>query len=76
MMCDKIGESKFSKRRVRDGFLIEGCSEFSRLVTLNSLGLIPQLERREIIFNNLEVEFLFNESDQISQPMCMNTQNI
>ena len=56
-----------------DGVLIEGCCEF-KLVTLNSLGLIPQLERREIVFNNLEVEFLFNESDQISQPMCMNTQ--
>ena len=57
-----------------DGVLIEGCCEFLRLVTLNSLGLIPQLERREIIFNNLEVEFLFNESDQISQAMYMNTQ--
>ena len=57
-----------------DGVLMEGCYEFLRLVTLNSLGLIPQLERREIIFNNLEVEFLFNELDQISQPMCMNTQ--
>ena len=41
-------------------------------MTLNSLVLIHQLERREIIFNNLEVEFLFNESYQISQPMCMN----
>ena len=51
-----------------------GCCEFFKLVTLNSLGLIPQLERREIIFNNLEVEFLFNESNQISQLMCMNTQ--
>ena len=57
-----------------DGDLIEGCYEFLRLVTLNSLGLIPQLERREIIFNNLEVEFLFNESYQISQIMYMNTQ--
>ena len=57
-----------------DGLLIEGCYKFLRLVTLNSLGLIPQLERREIIFDNLEVQFLFNESDQISQPMCMNTQ--
>ena len=46
-----------------DGVLIEGCCEFLRLVPLNSLGLIPQLESREIIFNNLEVEFLFNESD-------------
>ena len=53
---------------------MEGYCEFLRLVTLNSLVLIPELERREIIFNNLEVEFLFNESDQISQPMCMNTQ--
>ena len=53
---------------------MEGCYECLRLVTLNSLGLIPQLERREKVFNNLEVEFLFNESDQISQPMCMNTQ--
>ena len=57
-----------------DGVLIEGCCEFLRLMTLNSLGLIPQLERREIAFNNLEVEFIVNESDQISQPMCMNTQ--
>ena len=57
-----------------DGVLIEGCCEFLRLVTLNSQGLIPQLKRREIIFNNLELEFLFNESDQISQPMRMNTQ--
>ena len=48
-----------------DGVLIEGCCDFLRLVTLNSLGLIPQLERREIIFNNLEVDFIFNESDQI-----------
>ena len=56
-----------------DGVLMEGCCEFLRLVTLNSLGLIPQLERREIIFNVREVEFLFNESDQISQPMCLNT---
>ena len=47
---------------------------FLRLVTLNSLGLIPQLERREIVFNNLKVEFLFNESEQISRPMCMNIQ--
>ena len=51
---------------------MEGCSEFLILVTLNSLGLIPQLERREIVFNNLEVEFIFNESDL--GPMCMNTQ--
>ena len=57
-----------------DGVFIEGCCELLGLVTLNSLGLILQLERREIVFNNLEVEFLFNESDQISQPMCMNTQ--
>ena len=57
-----------------DGVLIEGCYEFLRLMTLNSLGLIPQLERREIAFNNLEVEFIVNESNQISQPMCMNTQ--
>ena len=42
---------------VRDGVLIEGCYEFLKLMTLNSLGLIPQLERREIIFNNLKVEF-------------------
>ena len=53
---------------------MEGCCEFLILVTLNSLELISQLERREIVFNNLEVEFLFNESYQISQPMCMNTQ--
>ena len=53
---------------------MKGCCEFLRLVTLNSLGLIQQLERREIVFNNLEVEFLFNESNQISQPMCRNTQ--
>ena len=45
-----------------DGVLIEGCCEFLRLVTLNSLGLISQLERREIVFNKFEVEFLFNES--------------
>ena len=57
-----------------DGVWIEGFCEFLRLVTLNSLGLIPQLNMREIVFNNLEVEFLFNESDQISQPMCINTQ--
>ena len=63
-----------SNRSVMDGVLMEGCCEFLRLVTLNSLGLIPQLERREIVFNNLEVEFLFNESEKISQPMCMNTQ--
>ena len=49
-----------------DSVLIEGCCEFLRLVTLNSIGLIPQLERREIIINNLEVEFLLNESYQIS----------
>ena len=59
---------------MRDGVLIGGCCEFLRLVTLKSLGLIPRLERREIIFNNLEVEFLLNESGQISQPMCMYTQ--
>ena len=47
---------------------MERCCEFLRLASLNS-GLISQLERREIIFNNLEVEFLFNESDQISQTM-------
>ena len=40
-----------------------------RLVTLNSICLIPQLERREIILNNLKVEFLLNESHQISQPI-------
>ena len=57
-----------------DGVLIEGCREFVRLVTLNSLSLTPQLERREIVFSNLELEFLFNESNHISQPMCMNTQ--
>ena len=57
-----------------DGVLMGGCYEFLRLVTLNSLGLISQLERREFVFNNLEVEFLFNESDQTSQTMCMNTQ--
>ena len=44
--------------------MIDGCCEFLRLVTLNSLGLIPQLERRVMLFKNLEVEFLFNESDQ------------
>ena len=32
------------------GDLIDGCFEFLRLVTLNSLGLIPQLERRERSF--------------------------
>ena len=53
---------------------LEGCFKFLRLVTLNSLGLLPQLDRREIIFNNLEVEFLFNESHQISQLMCINIQ--
>ena len=57
-----------------NGVLIEGYYEFLRLMTLNCLGLIPQLERREITFNSLEVEFLFDESDQISQLMCMNTQ--
>ena len=68
-----VGQN-FSKRSVRDGVLIEGCYTFLRLVTLNSPGLIPKFERREIIFNNLEVEFLFNESEHISQPMSMNTQ--
>ena len=76
--CD-VGQNRrikiyHSKTSVRDDVLIEGCYEFLRLVTVNSQGLIPQLEKREIIFNNLEVEFLFNESNQISQPMCMNTQ--
>ena len=73
-MGKKKENQVLSNRSVRDGVLIEGCCEFLRLVTLNSLELIPQLKRREIIFNNLEVEFLFNESNQISQPMCMNTQ--
>ena len=53
---------------------MEGCYEFLRLVTLNSLGLIPQLDRRAIGFNNLDVEFLFNKSDKISQPIFINTQ--
>ena len=57
-----------------DGVLIEGCSKFLRLVVLNFLCLISQLERRERIHNFLQVEFLFKESDQISQPMCMNSQ--
>ena len=35
-------------------------------MTLNSLGLIPQLERKEIILNNLEVGFLFNKSNFIT----------
>ena len=61
-MWDKIGESNFSRGGVRNGILMEGCCEFLRLVTLNSLGLIPQLKRMEIIFNNLEGELLFNES--------------
>ena len=66
-MWDKIGESKFLQGGVRDGVLVEGSCEFLGLVTLNSLGLIPQLEWREIVFNNLEVESLFNELGQISQ---------
>ena len=45
-------------------------------MTFNSLDLIPQLERRNIFLNNLEVEVLFNESNPISQPMCMNHPNI
>ena len=32
------------------------------------------MERREVIFKNLEVEFIFNESNQILQLMCMNHQ--
>ena len=61
---------------VRDNILTRGCYEFLRLLSLNSLGLISQLERRGIIFSNLEVGFLFNKSDQISQPLCMNHLNI
>ena len=34
---------------------MEGLSKISRFVTLNSLGLVLQLARREIAFNNLEV---------------------
>ena len=65
-MWDKEENQNFSKRSVRDGLLIGRFYEFFRLVILNSLGLIPQLEMREISFNNLELEFLLNESDQIS----------
>ena len=75
-MWDEIRESNMSRRGVKDGFLIEECCEFLRLVTLNSQGLISQLKRMEITFNNLEVEFLLNESGQISQPMYMNHLNI
>ena len=64
----------FSREGVRDDVFKEGCYEFLILVTLNSLGLISKLERREIFFNNHEVEFLLNKPNQISQPMCMNTQ--
>ena len=56
-MEKKKENQNLSNRSIRDGVLIEGCCKFLRLVTLNSLGLIPQLERREIVFNNLEVEF-------------------
>ena len=51
---------------VRVDILMEGCCEFLRLVTLNSLGLILQLERRGVISNSLEVGCLFNEYNQIS----------
>ena len=37
---------------------MEGYFEFLRLVTLNSLVFIPKF-KRGIIFNHLEVEFLF-----------------
>ena len=40
---EQIEESKFSRGGLRDGVLIQRC-EFLRLVTLNSLNLIPQLE--------------------------------
>ena len=56
--------------------MVYRCCEFLRLVTLNSLGLISQFKGREIFFNNLEVEFLFNESNQISQPMCKTTKKM
>ena len=36
---------------------MEGCCEFLILVTLNSLGLIPQLERREIALITLKWSF-------------------
>ena len=53
--CD-VGQDKknqnFAMGAVRDGILIERCHELERLVTLNSLGLISQLERRGIVMEN------------------------
>ena len=40
-----------------DGVLIEGCYEFLRLVTLNSLGLILQLDMREMVLITLKWSF-------------------
>ena len=40
-----------------DGVLIEGCYEFLRLVTLNSVGLILQLERKDMILITLKWSF-------------------
>ena len=69
----KQENQNISRTGVRASVFTEG---FLRLVTLKSLGLIPWLERMEIIFNNHEVENLFNGSYQISQPMYMNYPNI
>ena len=65
-MWKKKENQIFSRGGLRVGVLIEGYCEFLRLVTFNTIGLIPQLERRDIIFNNIKVEFLFDESYQIS----------
>ena len=66
--CD-VGQYKknqnFAMGSVKDGILIERCHELERLVTLNSLGLISQLERRGIVFKNQELGSLFNESYKI-----------
>ena len=42
-MWDKIVEANISRGGVHDGVLVEGCYEFLRLVTLNSLGLNPKI---------------------------------
>ena len=50
-MWDNIGEG------VRDGVLIKGYYEFLRLVTLNSLGSISQLEHRGLFLITLKWGF-------------------
>ena len=61
----KEDNQDFKRGCVRDGVFMEGFCQFSRWLTLNSLGIISQLERRGNIFNNLEVGFLFNELEII-----------